>query len=89
MGGFPQGGDAGAFQQQLNGIHNDVTNLVDRITHEQKQRDDYQLGQQRVGPVDAYTESNNQIKLMANVFYNMMNVIGKTQNNPEIKELAQ
>lgn len=41
MGGFPQGGDAGAFQQQLNGIHNDVTNLVDRITHEQKQRDDY------------------------------------------------
>ena len=47
------------MQHQLNGIGQDVTNLVDRLAHEQSERDKWQMGQQRVGPVDPYTESNN------------------------------
>lgn len=68
-------------QYDLDSVNRNVVQIMNELHQLQQQQQELRQGNQRVGPMDYDLQVRNQISMISNVFYNLLNSLGQKERD--------
>lgn len=70
-------------------LGNETANILTYLQRLEAERRDQIMQDQRTGQIDYNLQNQQQVQMIGNVFYNLLNHMGHDKNDPKIIELSR